>query len=156
MDSSNLNKIVDEISKYSDTKYNVDFDFLKSTVFVVEEFTQVTLGFMLVVIYSLLGVIIVLDISYITIPMVQSYFHTHKLDGSIEGNHSLISQDARVSVIEANTTETGKSALGIYLKKKYLTLIILCLFSIVLFTNYDIVLSLANKVTYGLVRSLTK
>lgn len=71
------------------------------------------LGIMAMLIFTLLGIMFIVDISYLTIPMVQLVLNKQNGDKA-----KLVSAEAWLAIQEAEKDGSGKSYLSIYLKKK--------------------------------------
>ena len=131
--------IAGAISKYTQSEYTPDFEILKSGTFLVEDISQLIIGIVLVLLYTFIGVILALDIAYLTLPWFQEHVKKHRWDKVTPRNRCIISKDASDALIEANTLQTGTSSLFIYIKKKLGTLIILVIVSILIGSNYTVI-----------------
>lgn len=134
------------ISEYTQSTYTPDFEILKTGSYMVEDVTQLLIGIVLVLIYLLIGLIIALDIAYLTLPFFQELVQRHRWDNVTVRNKSLISKDAKDALIEANTSQTGVSALGLYIKKKSVSLIMLAIITVLILSNYTIIKDILVKI----------
>ena len=149
MGTNATNSIIDDIRKYTNSEYEPDFEMLRTSVFVAEDLAQMLLGLLLAIMYTLLTVLTLLDICYLTIPWFQDMASKKGWDRLTNHKITLISRDARDSYIQAKTVDTGRSALGIYIGKRYLTYILIVLITILIFTNYSLILNIVKNIVSG-------
>lgn len=149
MQNNITDQIIGEIRKYTNSAYDTDVELLKTSTFIAEDFTRTFLGVVLVILYMLIGLIIALDICYITLPFFQEIAKKYKLDVVNKYNQSIISKCARDAVIEANTVNTGVSPIWIYIKKRYFSLIILILLTALIFMNYSLIFKVVENIVLG-------
>lgn len=104
------------------------------------------LGLLAVLLMAFLGIVMVLDISYITLPPVRMLVSDSDEKGGKPNKSKLFSHDALYAVecAESNSDSTsggGKQALGIYLKRRIIALILLgiCLVYLVQGALYQLV-----------------
>ena len=154
MGFNSTDSIINGIREYTNSTYNPDFEVLRTGLFVAEDIAQMLLGFMLVIMYSLLAVLTTIDICYLTLPVFQDYVNKKGWDSVDKHNHSIISRNARDALREANTVETGHSALGLYIKKRYFSILILVLLSLMIFTNYGLILSILKNIMLTIISSV--
>ena len=89
-------------------------------------FVGTVMGVIAVVVMAFLGIVIVSDIAYITLPPVRNLVSDSDGKGKI-AKSKLFSHDAiyAVQTAEQSDSEGGKQALGIYLRRRVVALIIL-------------------------------
>lgn len=117
------------------------------------------LGFMCVLITVGMTIFSGLDICYIAFPAFQTMCEDQKAAGkgaTVKGNgSSWVSRDAQKAVEEANTDQSGKNPLLIYLKKRIVSYIILAILLFILLTgNITILTDLALKAVSGIMEVL--
>lgn len=143
--------IASQIREYTNIEYQPDFEILKSTTWAMEDVTRLILGIILALMYMLLTALVVLDLAYITIPTFQEVVRKRGWDKTREQGVGFISRDAKDAVMEANTVQTGVSAVWIYIKKKSFSMVLFALLTLLLLTNYSVVLNIAQGIVTGFI-----
>lgn len=115
------NEIEKRINADTGSRY-VDSLFLQRAIDIITRFISVAYAFLSVTILILVPLIVVAEICYITIPFFR--YSVDLLDQKtaqskfLKKPFDLVFRDAITSVIEADTSNTGKSAVIIYVVKK--------------------------------------
>lgn len=111
-------EVTEAIREYTGNGYGIKLDDVTVAQYVIYDVIGFILGLITFFIVVGVGLITALDIAYITIPMFQDKVRAEKWDGSRGYKVRFISNDARDAVDEAATKMNGKTALGIYLRKR--------------------------------------
>lgn len=129
--------IVDKIRQYAEND-NIDYSAYKQVVDFINDTTSIILGIIFWVILATFSLMVAMDIAYLTIPTFRDVMYKKGLDGSVQDSKvKLISAHARNAVIQAETKETGRSALGIYLKKRIIAWMQFVAVMLIFFALYE-------------------
>lgn len=129
--------IVDKIRQYAEND-NIDYSAYKQVVDFINDTTSIILGIIFWIILATFSLMVAMDIAYLTIPTFRDVMYKKGLDGSVQDSKvKLISAHARNAVIQAETKETGRSALGIYLKKRIIAWMQFVAVMLIFFALYE-------------------
>lgn len=113
-----VNDIVNKIQRYAEAD-NIDYSTYKQISYFITDVTNMVLGLVFVSIFMLLSLLTMMDIAYLTMPPFRDFITRKALDGSRDDTKlRLVSIYAVNSAQEADTINTGRSALAIYIKKR--------------------------------------
>jgi len=115
-----VDKLVNEITSYMVSDGSVNYITLIEQVGIVDAITGTVLGLLVTLIVIFLPIVIVIEILYLNIPVIQESIEQKIFENGNKGNIilGLVLRDARLAVQKANTIETGKSVNLIYLQLK--------------------------------------
>lgn len=107
-------------------------------------FLSTFFGFISMAIFAMLGIMIIVDLSYLTIPFIRYWLDCSAVDetGKKADKPRLVSHEAWIAVQESEKVEnSGKSSLGIYMKKKVwqLCVVAICLLYLVSGKLYNLI-----------------
>lgn len=114
----NPSDIKEGILEHLNVPYNVDIVRLAESEFIIEKVTSVILGVIAYSIFLLITIVTAIDIAYITLPSFRERIQNLRLDGTKALTLRAVSRDAIFSVEQAALSDTGRSALSIYLGRR--------------------------------------
>ena len=121
-----VEQIADELIEKGKSDGSIDYIFFHEATSIIGRITQTITGFLILFILVLVPIVTSLEVIYICFPIIRD--KTEQFLCKIEGNGiaknaiGATLRDAREAVKQANTVETGKSAMAIYFKLKITSL----------------------------------
>lgn len=135
------------IKDFGDTN-SVDYIGLTEGIMGITKYAEVVMGFLVVLIFSLMTFVVALELIYINLPIFRG-----KMDELINSGRKmagLVLHDAVLAVEKANTVQTGKSTNKIYLGMKIKHIVIAVVLLNIILLGWrpiiGIVVSIANRV----------
>jgi|LFRM01.1.fsa_nt_gb hypothetical protein len=150
----NLAEIKEQIRNQLNTPYNVDFADIGEATFLIQGIVSLLLGIIAYGIAVIMTLITAIDIAYIVIPVVRERVQALRWDGSRSKHLRTVSRDAVSAVEEANTINTGKSALRIYLIKRIKTYVISVIILMLILGYMDYLKALIANIILTIVKAI--
>lgn len=151
-----VNEVIDKITGSLDETSGVDYIQLSEGIRVTSNIASILLGVMSIILIVGVSIITIIEIMYISLPVLQSAYDKgrNKAGERLGKIMGLTIRDAHQAILEANTVETGKSTMAIYLRIKVKTLFIVALVVSLLLgvgpTVIRFIISLVGKIIYGM------
>lgn len=115
-----------EIDNYGDVANSFNYESVYSAELMVQRFFGFVFGILLVIIVFLTFLVTVIDVVYITSPVFRESGFARKWSGERDTSRfklRFISFDAVSAVEESAVDSAARSALGLYIKKRWITLL---------------------------------
>ncbi len=149
----NPSEIKQGLQEHLDTIYNVDLSSIYETEMMVQNIASIVFGTIANLLIIFMGLVTALDIAYITLPLFREVVARTKWDGSKHKYLRLVSKDAISAIEQANTIETGRGILGIYLLKRLKTYLICAFVLTILIGGSGILKNLVSKIVISIIQS---
>lgn len=136
---SSISEVISGIREYTkDTGEEVNYELLHQGVYVIEDFVSIVLGLVISIMVLSVGIMLALDMMYLTNPTLSYYTDTKKY----RVLNVLVSNTAKESKKQGQVT--GQSAIWIYLKKEIVYLMCLGVTLFILFGNFSVVVQIIS------------
>ena len=147
MNELDVDDVVNTLERYANDQDNIDYASYRQIEMFTGDVVNITLGLIFVAIIMLFTLLTVADIAYLTLPTFRDIMQRKALDGSREGSKlKLVSNYARNSLEEADTVNTGESALGIYIRKRVVAWCIFVATVMIFLGLYSKLVSLVGRI----------
>jgi len=139
------------IKEFGDTN-SVDYIGLTEGIMEITRYSEMILGFLVVLLFSLMTFVVSLELVYINLPIFRN-----KMDLVLSRERKvvgLILHDAVIAVERANTVETGKSANKIYLSLKTKHIVIAVVILNIVLLGWGPIIGIVVKVAKGVIDAI--
>lgn len=157
----NPSEVVESISEYTHNGQHANMDVVITAEGIIYDVFGFVAGIIVIVISFGMFLITALDLAYITLPTFRSIAREKRWDGSRgtsedSGKYRIISSDARLAVEQAAISNTGQSAIKLYLRRRVKAFVIVAIMIYVSIAGSNILMPTMIYVVRGVLDAFHK